>query len=51
MDSYMYFFYLRAPQQMLRTHRSLEAYYANLVMKTIKFFLLFHFNGATVERN
>jgi hypothetical protein len=44
------FFYWSAPQQMLRTHRSLEGLLCNPVMK-MKFFLLFHFNGAPVEWN
>jgi hypothetical protein len=38
------FFYWRAPQQMIRMHRSLEAYCATL-------FLRFHFNWAPVEWN
>jgi hypothetical protein len=36
---------------MLRTHRSLEGLLCNLMMKMMRFFLLFHFNGAPVEWN
>jgi hypothetical protein len=53
------FYYWRAPQQMLRTHRSLEGLLCNPMRKMIKmikmmmirFFLLFHFNGVPVEWN
>jgi hypothetical protein len=46
---YQSFFNLRAPQQMLRTHRSLECLLCNPVMKMKRFFLLLHCNGAQVE--
>jgi hypothetical protein len=36
-----YFFYWRAPQQMLRTHRSLEGLLCNPVRKVMRFFLFF----------
>ena len=47
------FFYWRAPQQILRRHRSLEGLLCNPMrkMRKIMFFLLFHFNGAPVEWN
>jgi hypothetical protein len=40
-------FYWSTPQQMLRTHRSLEGLLCNPVrrMKMMRSFLLFHFNG------
>jgi hypothetical protein len=44
-------FFWRAPQQILRTHRNREGLLCNPVMKMIRFFLLFHFNGAPVEWN
>jgi hypothetical protein len=47
----LFFFYWRAPQQMLQTHRNLEGLLCNTAMKMIKLFLLFHFNGAPVEWN
>jgi hypothetical protein len=42
--------FLRSPQQMLRTHRSLEAYCATLWQKWLVFFV-FPCNGAPVEWN
>jgi hypothetical protein len=44
-------FYWRAPQQMLRTHRSLEGLMCNPMRKMMRFFLLFHCNGAPMEWN
>jgi hypothetical protein len=41
----------RAPQQKLRTHRSLVGLLCNPMRKIMKLFLLFHFNGAPVEWN
>jgi hypothetical protein len=46
----MYFFYWRAPQQILQTHRSLEGLFCNHVIQ-IMFFLLSCFNGAPVKWN
>jgi hypothetical protein len=49
-----FFFYWRASYQMLRTLRSLEGLLCNpmrKMMKMMRFFLLFHFNGAPVEWN
>jgi hypothetical protein len=45
-----FFFLWRAPQQMLRTHRSLEAYCATLWWRWLVFFV-FPCNGAPVEWN
>jgi hypothetical protein len=46
------FIYWRAPQQMLRTHPQPWRLIVRLcVMKMMKFFLHFHFNGAPVELN
>ena len=47
----VFFYYWRAPQQILQTHRSLEGLLWNPVMKMVSFFLLFHFNGTPVEWN
>jgi hypothetical protein len=44
------FFFRRAPQQKLRTHRSLKAYCATLWWR-YKFFFIFPSNGAPVEWN
>jgi hypothetical protein len=44
-----FYYHLRAPQQMLRTHRSLEGLFCNPVMNMMMFILLSHFNGAPVE--
>jgi hypothetical protein len=48
-----FFLWWRAPQQKLRTHRSLEAYCATLWWrwKIISLFFIFRSNGATVEWN
>jgi hypothetical protein len=45
----VFFVWRRAPQQLLRTHRSLKAYCATLVMKIKRKFLIFPFNGAPLE--
>jgi hypothetical protein len=45
------FFYWRVPQQMLRTHRSLEAYCANMWWRWLLFFFAFPCNGAPIEWN
>jgi hypothetical protein len=47
-NTHWYIFKWRAPQQSLRTHRSLKAYCAALWWWS---FLFFHFNGAPVEWN
>jgi hypothetical protein len=49
-DASLLFVLWRAPQQMLRTHCSLEAYCTTLVPKMIVFFV-FPYNGAPVEWN
>jgi hypothetical protein len=46
-----FFLWWRAPQQKLRTHRSLEAYCATLWWRWLVFFFVFPYNGAPVERN
>jgi hypothetical protein len=51
---YFSLIYWRAPQQMLRKHRSLEGLLCNPMRKMMKMmtvFLLFNFKGAPVERN
>jgi hypothetical protein len=45
------FFLWRAPQQMLQTHRSLEAYCTTLWWRWLVFFFVFPCNGAPVEWN
>ena len=45
------FFFRRAPQQMLRTHRSLKAYCANLWWRWSVFFFIFPSHSAPVEWN
>jgi hypothetical protein len=44
-----FFFWWRAPQQILRTHRSLEAYCATVWWRWLVFFFIFPCNGAPVE--
>jgi hypothetical protein len=46
-----FFMWRRVPQQVLRTHRSLEAYCANLWWRWSVFFFVFPCNGAPVEWN
>jgi hypothetical protein len=46
-----FFFNWRAPQQMLRTHRSLKAYCTTLWWRWLIFFSVFPSNGAPVELN
>jgi hypothetical protein len=41
----------RAPQQMLRTHRSLEAYCATLWWRWLIFFFVFSYNEAAMQWN
>jgi hypothetical protein len=46
----LFFIYWRAPQQMLRSHRSLEGLLCKPVMK-VKYFSAFPFNGVLMEWN
>jgi hypothetical protein len=48
---FKFFFYWRAPQQMLRTHRSLKACCATLLWRWFFFFFIFPSNGAPMEWN